>query len=89
MIFLNLMNSSVLTLYILVLATHYQTCAARYYQTWTSNYNFFGKSDSFNKGLCANSITTQGYECHEFEVRTPNMYVQQIKMHNLQWFLVI
>ncbi|XP_058751491.1 triacylglycerol lipase 2-like [Vicia villosa] len=73
------MNSAVLTLFILVLATHYQTCASRYYETWTSKYNFFGKPNSFNKGLCADSITTQGYECHEFEVVTNDGYILSIQ----------
>lgn len=85
MVFPNLMNSAVLILCVLVLATrNYQACAFRHPESWTSNHRLWDnikpdniKPESLVKGLCADSIIAAGYKCNEFEVRTPNMYMQK------------
>lgn len=85
MVFQNFTNSAVLILCVLVLATrNYQACAFRNPESWTSNYRLWDnvkpdniKPESPVKGLCADSIIAAGYKCNEFEVRTPNMYMQK------------
>ncbi|KAL5080615.1 hypothetical protein RYX36_009036 [Vicia faba] len=75
------MNSRVLILCVLVLATrNYQACAFRNYKTWTpSNPNNPKHDETSFRGLCADSITPQGYKCQEFEVITKDGYILSIQ----------